>query len=405
MHRYLESLTGRLAQLLPEELQTRELTQLLTPRRHSLLLSQRRATMIVNRVRLFALLFAVLTPLWGIIDLMVFSYPLWANLALCRLLTSAAFVCLLLLYRPNGQMFDAYRAIAILFAIPTAFYIASHSLLEGQQLTQFSAAVATGYAFLPFVLMAGLAIFPLSLLENLLLVALLLIAQALAGYLSWSTLNWPSFAGGFWLLMLIAGVTALASMSQLAFMITMVRQAIHDPLTGILSRGSGEEILTLQWRLAQRSVTPLALAFIDIDHFKQINDRFGHEAGDQALCQAARHLQAGLRSCDMLLRWGGEEFLLIMPNTDLAQARHALQRSIGAGLGARPDGQPLTASIGLAERLHDRLEDVRQLLELADQRMYRAKHNGRNQLCCDSLSGSGEAQGLPQRLSAEQYRD
>lgn len=77
-----------------------------------------------------------------------------------------------------------------------AFYITSHSLLSGHQLNNLSAAVATGYAFLPFVLMAGLAIFPLSLAENALLVGILLVAQGLAGYLSWSTLNWPSFAGG-----------------------------------------------------------------------------------------------------------------------------------------------------------------------------------------------------------------
>ena len=92
--------------------------------------------------------------------------------------------------------------------------------------------VGAGYAFLPFVLMAGLTIFPLTLVENLVLASLLLLAQAFAGYLSWATLNWPSFAGAFWLLILIAGVTSLASMSQLAFMFALVRQAIRDPLTG-----------------------------------------------------------------------------------------------------------------------------------------------------------------------------
>lgn len=191
----IDLLLSRLATLLPSELKPNELKQLLIPHRHSMLLTQRRATLIVNRVRLFAFLFAVLTPVWGIIDLMVFSYPLWLGLAAFRLLACGAFACLLLFYRPSGNLFDAYRAIAILFAIPTVFYIASHTLLGGYQLTQFSAVVATGYAFLPFVLMAGLAIFPLTLVENLVLAFILLLAQALAGYLSWSTLNWPSFAG------------------------------------------------------------------------------------------------------------------------------------------------------------------------------------------------------------------
>lgn len=380
MKSMLHALARRLALLLPGELRLHELFQLLTPRRHSLLLSQRRATMIVNRVRLFAFLFALLTPIWSLIDLMVFSRPLWLSLAVCRVLTCAAFACLLLLYRPNGRLFDAYRAIAILFAIPTVFYIASHTLLGGQHLDQVSAAVATGYAFLPFVLMAGLAIFPLTLQENLLLVVLLLVAQLVAGYLSWSTLSWPSFAGGFWLLILIAGVTALASMSQLAFMIALVRQAIHDPLTGVFSRGSGEEILTLHWRSAERNDAHLALAFIDIDHFKSINDHFGHEAGDTVLRELAKQLQKSLRQSDSLLRWGGEEFLLIMPGAELEQARLVLQRIVGAGLGLRPDGEPLTASIGIAERRIDQRDDCRALLDLADQRMYLAKQNGRNQI-------------------------
>lgn len=277
-----------LATLLPGELKTSELRHLLVPNRHPLLLCQRRAMMIVDRVRLFAFLFAVLTPLWSVIDLMVFDTQLWLRLAGFRLAACLAFTSLLVFYRPSGNLLDAYRAIAILFAIPTVFYIASHTLLGSYQLVQFSAVVGAGYAFLPFVLMAGLTIFPLTLLESLLLGVVLLLAQALAGYLSWATLNWPSFAGAFWLLILIAGVASLAGMSQLAFMVALVRQAIRDPLTGIFSRGSGEEILKLQWDSARRNNSALALAFIDLDHFKAINDRYGHEAGDEVLRDAAR---------------------------------------------------------------------------------------------------------------------
>ncbi len=381
MSRFLSFISQRLATFLPNELTTLELWQLLSPRQHSALLSQRRATMIVNRVRLFAMLFAVLTPVWGVIDIIVFDSPLWIKLAFLRLATSTAFAALLVFYRPTGSLFDAYRAMAVLFIIPTVFYIASHSLLNGYELNNVSAAIATGYAFLPFVLMAGLAIFPLSIAENALLASILLIAQGLAGYLNWSTLNWPSFAGGFWLLILIAGVTALASSSQLAFMITLVRQAIHDPLTGIFSRGSGKEILTMQWSNAQQNNQPLSLAFIDLDHFKSINDSFGHEAGDAILRDFATQISNNLRSSDSLLRWGGEEFLLIMPNTHKEKAQHALQRMQTMGFGMRPDGKPLTASIGLAEHISDQTQTHQQLLELADKRMYQAKQAGRNQIC------------------------
>ncbi|MES2880081.1 MAG: GGDEF domain-containing protein [Pseudomonadota bacterium] len=370
----------RLAGLLSGELKSDELGLLASPHEHLALLTRRRATMIVNRVRLFALLFAVLTPLWSVVDLVVFPFPLWLNLALMRLMAGAAFASLVLNYRPNGELFDAYRAMALLFAIPTVFYIASFTLLGNYQLVGISAAIGAGYAFLPFVLLAGLSIFPLTLVENLVIASPILIAQFMAGWLRWTTLEWPSFAGAFWLLVLLTGVSALAGMSQLAFMIALVRQAIRDPLTGVFSRRSGEEVLELQFTIATRSEAALSIAFIDLDHFKSINDRFGHDAGDKALTDMTRIVSSSLRSGDTLARWGGEEFLLIMPNTDLAQAQAALLRMRSIGFGMRPDHTPLTASIGMAERTVDQSTDWKALVDVADQRMYQAKQSGRNRV-------------------------
>lgn len=370
----------RLAGLMLGDVPQGELSWLLSPRYHLSLLTRRRATMIVNRVRLFAFLFAVLTPLWSIVDLVVFPFDLWLSLAVLRFLASVAFLTLLLHYRPSSNLFDAYRAMAFLFAIPTIFFIASHIVLGSHQLSGLSAAIGAGYAFLPFVLLAGLAVFPLTLIENLMIASPMLIAQAIAGILSWPTLDWPSFAAAFWLLTLIAGVSTLAGMSQLAFMIALVGQAIRDPLTGIFSRRSGEEVLELQSIIACRSAAPLSVAFIDLDHFKRVNDQFGHEAGDKVLIGATESVSANLRRGDMLSRWGGEEFLLIMPNTDLTQGELALERLRAIGFGMRPDGSPMTASIGIAERLTDQTADWKELVDKADQRMYRAKQAGRHRV-------------------------
>jgi diguanylate cyclase (GGDEF)-like protein len=370
----------RLIGLMPGELNRSELIWLLSPHAHFPLLARRRATMVVNRVRLFAFLFAALTPLWALIDYFVFPYPLWASLGALRLAASIAFALVVVAYKPSGSLPDAYRAMMLLFAIPTIFYVASHQLLAGHQLAGLSAAIATGYAFLPFVLLAGLAIFPLTFVENVLLASPILFAQALSGYMRWSTLDWPSFAGAFWLLTLITCVSNLAGMSQLAFMIALVRQAIRDPLTGTFSRRSGEETLEMQFTVARRSNAPLAVAFVDLDHFKSINDTFGHEAGDQVLTETADHIGNNLRRGDMLVRWGGEEFLLILPNADLQQARSVLSRLRQRGFGRRPDGTPVTASIGVAERREASVEDWRELVEIADRRMYHAKTNGRDQI-------------------------
>lgn len=380
LQRVTEGVRHRLTGLIQGELTQAELVWLVSPHQHMSLLTRRRATMIVDRVRLFAFLFAVLTPLWSLVDLVVFPFPLWLNLALMRLMACAAFASLLLHYRPSGNLFDAYRAMALLFAIPTIFYVSSYTLLSHYQLTGISAAIGAGYAFLPFVLLAGLAIFPLTLLENLVIASPILIAQGVAGSLRWATLDWPSFAGAFWLLVLITGVSTLAGMSQLAFMIALVRQAIRDPLTGVFSRSSGEEVLDLQFTIADRSNAALSVAFIDLDHFKGINDRFGHEAGDKALLDMTGIVSSSLRRGDMLVRWGGEEFLLIMPNTDLMQAEAALLRMRSIGFGLRPDRTPLTSSIGIAERSVDQATDWKALVDLADQRMYQAKQGGRDRV-------------------------
>ncbi|KIF82102.1 GGDEF domain-containing protein [Noviherbaspirillum autotrophicum] len=385
MNPLADQLWHRLTGIMPGELKQAELGWLATPLRHQMLLARRRATLIVNRVRLFAFLFALLTPMWSIVDFVVFPFPLWINLALMRFAACAAFASLLVYYRPSGNLFDAYRAMAILFAIPSVFYVASRSLLGSYHLTGLSAAIGAGYAFLPFVLLAGLSIFPLTLLESAVVASPILLAQLLAGYINWAALDWPSFAGAFWLLMLITAVSALAGMSQLAFMIALVRQAIRDPLTGTFSRRSGEELIDLQFTIAKRNNLPLAIAFLDIDHFKDINDSFGHEAGDKVLADVTAFVGKNLRRGDTLVRWGGEEFLLVMTNTDRSQAEAAVARLRAAGFGTRPDKMPLTASIGIAERSVDQAADWKSLVDLADQRMYRAKQGGRDRVVsCDA---------------------
>ena len=369
----------RLTDLISGELDNSEVRWLVVPDKHWALLTRKRAMMILNRVRLLALLFAVLTPLWCGVDLVVFPFPLWLDLAISRFVASAMFACLLL-YSPRGRLVDAYGAMALLFAIPTLFFIISYMLLGRYHLNAMSAAMGAGYAFLPFVLVAGFSIFPLTLAENLIFASPVLAGELIAGFLRWPWVSWPSFAGAFWLLLLITGVSALAGMSQLAFMIALVRQAIHDPVTGIFSRRSGEEMLDLQMAQACRNNLPLTVGMIDLDHFKEVNDRFGHEAGDRILREFAKTVGNSLRRGDIFIRWGGEEFLLVLSNADFDQAARALKRVREHGSSLRPDGSPITASIGLAERIADHSNDWKPLVEMADARMYLAKQRGRDQV-------------------------
>jgi diguanylate cyclase (GGDEF)-like protein len=360
------------------EMSEQEVRWLLSARQHISLLETRRTTMIVSRVRLVAAAFAILTPLWIVIDIAVFPRQVWLPLLIARVAATIVFGMITLLAIRMRTMTDAYRVLIILLAVPTAFFLFAHQHLAQFHLQDVEKEFSITYTFLPFVMAAGLSIFPLTLLEYIIFISPLLLLQIVAGVLSQPSTEWPPSLSSLWLMFLLAGVSGMAGLSQLAFIIVLVREAIRDHMTGCFSRQSGEELLELQFVNSLRNGTPLTVAFVDLDRFKQINDRFGHESGDAALVGATNVIHEHMRLGDIFVRWGGEEFVVILPNTTPAMACVALQRVRHTGLGLRPDGVPITASIGIAERIHDHLDDWRTLVEKADARMYEAKQGGRD---------------------------
>lgn len=162
-----------------------------------------------------------------------------------------------------------------------------------------------------------------------------------------------------------------------------------DPLTGLHNRRSFFELAGPLWSTSERKGRPLSLILLDIDHFKQVNDQHGHDAGDRALIETARLLAQACRAGDILARWGGEEFMLLLPETDLAQAcalAERMRQSIEARrLHITRDTIALTASFGVAERGDQaRLED---LISDADLQLYEAKQKGRNRVCSADMAG------------------
>lgn len=383
VRQFLNSITTRLL----ADVSCEGLSCLAYPSKHPPLLARRRAEIIISRVRLVAAMFAVLTPLWIAVDVMVFALPLSIMLGSGRVVTSLAFGVLALSYGSSQRMQDAYRSLAIMFAIPTLFFIYSHLLLSHFQNEGAAAVIAAGYAFLPFVMVAGLSVFPLTALEGVLFATPVLLSEALVALMQLNYMNWSTHLGAFWLMLLITATATLAGMSQLAFMVALVHQASHDPLTRCFGRASGEELLNLQFSVALRNGSALSVVFVDLDKFKAINDGYGHEAGDKALVAAVEAIRKTLRSGDALIRWGGEEFLIVLPNTNCASSINMLERLRAYGLGQRPDGTPLTASYGIAEISADCAKDGQHLVEIADQRMYQAKQDGRDRWvgCADSV--------------------
>lgn len=157
------------------------------------------------------------------------------------------------------------------------------------------------------------------------------------------------------------------------------RLATHDDLTGLVNRRYMLARLTQEQYRFKRNRHAFSVALLDLDHFKLINDARGHERGDQVLCSFARAVSSSLRDSDLVARWGGEEFLLLLPDTTVAQARatiERLQRAIREIPGVQ--GEALTFSAGATEYRSD--EELTATVARADHAMYTAKAAGRDRM-------------------------
>ncbi|MCK5687611.1 GGDEF domain-containing protein, partial [Myxococcota bacterium] len=157
--------------------------------------------------------------------------------------------------------------------------------------------------------------------------------------------------------------------------------ASTDAMTSLSNRRYGLQQLSLLWDESAKAETPIVCIMADTDYFKEINDNYGHEAGDLVLCQVATTLQDAIRSDDILCRLGGDEFLIICPNTDqkgglyvaeiLRKKISELQILVGDG------SWKGSISLGVAARTPEQ-KNYEELLRLADKAVYRAKKDGRN---------------------------
>jgi diguanylate cyclase (GGDEF)-like protein len=166
---------------------------------------------------------------------------------------------------------------------------------------------------------------------------------------------------------------------------TVKRQAITDELTQLANRRRFTETLAVEVRRAERFGDPLALVLADLDDFKQINDRYGHQAGDEVLRRFAEVLRENVRDFDLPVRYGGEEFAVLLPEADLVGGEQLARRLQSALLRLRlpeigRDRSPVTASFGVAAFPQARTAE--EILSAADGALYRAKAAGKNRVAC-----------------------
>jgi diguanylate cyclase (GGDEF)-like protein len=159
-------------------------------------------------------------------------------------------------------------------------------------------------------------------------------------------------------------------------------QAMHDSLTGVWNRRAILEVLGNELARSRREGLPVAIAIADLDNFKRINDRYGHVAGDMALCEAVSRMRAQLRPYDAIGRYGGEEFLMILPGCTSHDAFKLAER-LRIGMSQEPVKLPegaidVTSSLGVAASDTIAITDATVLIRTADSALYRAKARGRN---------------------------
>jgi len=159
---------------------------------------------------------------------------------------------------------------------------------------------------------------------------------------------------------------------------TLSHQSLTDPLTGVPNRRAYNERWLEELARARRTMAPLSILLIDIDHFKSYNDNFGHQAGDTALQIVARVMHQHIRKYDFLARFGGEEFALILPGTDSTEAAAVANRIRGLIANTPNPHRRITVSIGVASLQANTSSDPDHLFDAADRSLYAAKAAGRN---------------------------
>lgn len=202
--------------------------------------------------------------------------------------------------------------------------------------------------------------------------------SALATALQWFFLAHPIFFGA---LFGILGTIRTDKEQQISELIDELwRTSTLDPLTGLSNRRHFVQVFDEEMARANRNGEPLSLVFFDLDHFKRINDTYGHHVGDQVLCESAELIKKHCRQYDLPARWGGEEFVILLPSVDIGGATMIADRIREGFVTDCCRAMPFTQTIsgGVAQLLPD--DSLETLADRADQALYAAKNSGRNRV-------------------------
>jgi diguanylate cyclase (GGDEF)-like protein len=334
---------------------------------------ERHRHLVLGRMRGLALVLMVLTLAWVPLDALWIGVPYAATAAPVRVILALALWAWL---RLCGRLSLDLAVTGFVWLQAIGF-----GILQIQVMDVHAGALEVGYGLFPFILTAQLALLALPWPRTLL--------AGLAPGLQLALVLWraPPALGAIWsdvwlfvLILVLATWTGDAQRRLLVGLLDARHDASHDALTGLANRRSAEERLEAACADAQRHHEPLSVLVLDLDHFKRINDRHGHAAGDQVLQGVGRILHQELRGGDLGARYGGEEFLVLLPHCTGGQAVDIAERIREriAAMRIHVDGKILriTVSIGVSSLVAD--ESAAALVARGDAALYAAKAGGRN---------------------------
>jgi diguanylate cyclase (GGDEF)-like protein len=344
---------------------------------------------------LAALIFEPLYVAWGAFDLALAPQHFHWFIALRSACVLLATVVVLLVRRPRFQHL-ATPACSVFFVLAGAFAAPMQPVVG-------PAALAYGFGYCLIVLGAGML--PVWCLRWSLITMTVLVALPPLAFLLMETNVRPADIAAHTLCIATMGVisaTGSIFKSQLLRREFDMREELHrisitDPLTGLLNRRTLGDRLEAETERARRYDRTLSVLVIDIDHFKKINDTQGHEGGDRALVELANIIRNDVRQTDVVARLGGEEFVVLAPETPMEGALLLAER-LRAGIELR---LAFTVSIGVASTQHPDGKMASALLKLADEALYRAKHAGRNCVIAAEASQPKFQPPLTTRLAPE----
>jgi len=367
---------------LKEWLQQISFSDLISSETHSRDFNGSRAEFIYMRVRFLAYVFALLSILWIPIDIFIVPNESLVSILSLRIAYSGLFVILGMLTNNAQKLNYAQLRLTAFVLIPCIFYFYSRLVLNSNADEQ---SVLIGYSFLPYLTVVLLAIFPLTLLEGISYATLVGITYFVSEIYFKKSLTIVSL-GNIWLLTLLAGIAIWAQLAQLQMLLRLYREASRDPLTGLVNRRVLNKWLNLEITRAREHTQPLSVLLFDLDLFKKVNDTYGHLTGDKVLQTFSRLLKRDLSNYNLIGRYGGEEFIAVLPGKDKTAAINIAERIRKNCHTVETRGSEncivsFTVSIGVAE-LHD-TDSIESLIHRVDKGLYSAKMKGRDTVACE----------------------